>query len=211
MNQLFFKKYIGLILATATVYLLVAFLFGLLAYIPAIGNRFKNSIDFSGAGIIIPILLLLFLFLGNFALARRWTAKEKAGVDTLRWQSTLRHLVAIGLAIITVIYVSFFFAVATAHTTNFNSNNIPIYQKYPVIIWVAYLMCVLPSLLVIIAKTRKMGARWCLVISTAIILRMLFQVNASSSAGGYLLFGCYLVPAAILLMFEKKPSVFYGK
>jgi hypothetical protein len=211
MNQLFFKKYIGLILSTATVYLLVTFLFGLLAYIPAIGNRFKNSIDFSGAGIIIPILLLVFLFLGNFALARSWAAKEKAGVDTLRWQSTLRHLVAIGLAIITFIYVSFFFAVATSHTTNFHSNNIPIYQKYPVIIWVAYLMCVLPSLLVIIPKTRKMGARWCLVISTAIILRMLFQVNASSSAGSYLLFGCYLVPAAILLMFEKKPSVFYGK
>lgn len=211
MDKQYLKKYLSLILATASVYLLVTFLFGFLAYIPAIGNRFKNGIDFSGVGIIVPILLLLFLFFGNFALARRWTAKEKAGVDTLRWQSTLRHLVAIGVAIITFISVTFFFAVATTHTTNFNSNNIPIYQKYPVIVWVAYLICVLPSLLVIIPKTRKMGARWCLIISTAIILRALFEVNGSASAGSYLLFGCYLVPAAILLMFEKTPSVFYGK
>lgn len=202
MNKLFFKKYIGLILATVSVYLLVTFLFGLLAYIPAVGNRFKNGIDFSRAGIMIPILLLVFLFFGNFALARHWTAKEKAGVDTLRWQSTLRHLVAIGVAINTFIYVTFFFAVATSRTTNFNSNNISIYEKYPVIYWVVYLLCVLPALLVMIPKTRKMGARWCLVISTAIILQALFDVNGSASAGFYLLFGCYLVPAAILLMFE---------
>jgi hypothetical protein len=91
-------------LATVSVYLLVTFLFGLLAYIPAIGNRLKNGIAFSVVGIIIPILLPLFLFFVNFALARRWTAKEKAGVDTLRWQSVLRHLVAI----ITFIHVSFF-------------------------------------------------------------------------------------------------------
>ena len=45
-----------------------------------------------------------------------------------------------------------------------------------------------------------MGARWCLIIILAKLLRMVFDPNTSAPIGTYLFFCLFYFPSAILLM-----------
>lgn len=201
MDKPFLKKYLELIFATASIYFLACALFGLLTKIPAIGNRFKNSIEFSGMGVVVPILLLIFLFVGTFVLARRWTVMEKEGVaNSARWHKLLHFIITIEVAFITFSFVSFFFMISTSLIPN--SKDLPFFVRYPYIGWGMYIIGLVPVVLVMIKKTRKLGARWCLLLSAASFLQLVFDPNSVVPLASYLFFCLLVVSPAILLMLE---------
>jgi uncharacterized membrane protein YhaH (DUF805 family) len=208
MEKAFFKKYIELMLATVSASLLACVLFWLLMIIPPIGKRFPNGLEFAGIGIVVPIIFLLFLFFGCFELARRWTAREKAGVSTAyHWHNVLQLIIAAGVAFLTFAYVYLFFNTSMYQPTNSISNKTSFYLKhYPFILRGVSILCLLPAFFVIIKKTRKMGARWCLLLSTAILMQNVLDPSASMSMANYLFFSFFFVPCAILLMAERLPE-----
>ncbi|MBU3744581.1 MAG: hypothetical protein FGM61_08555 [Sediminibacterium sp.] len=104
------------------------------------------------------------------------------------------------VAYVSFIYVTLFFVVSTAHTTD--SKDEPFFLKYSFIVWAMYIFCLLPAILVLIKKTRKMSARWCILITAAFHLRTVFDSSASAPIGEYLFFCIIYLPCAILLMME---------
>lgn len=135
-------------------------------------------------------------------LAKRWTLKEKALLSqSARWHNTLDLFMSLGVALVTFLDLYFFYIISTSQPTNIIiTSNAPFNFNYPSFMGVLCILSLLPVLLVLIRKTRKMGARWCLLITVAINLRLVFDSSVSVPLGNHLFLCLYYLPCAILLM-----------
>ena len=119
MKKTFFLKYLELVLAFFSIYLLFGFVTLMMMNVLLVAKVSPFTIGFGKFGPTIITVQLLLPFIGGLILAKAWIAKEKAGIaNPDRWHSVLQRLIAGGLSAIMLIFGMFFFTTSFSVKTS---------------------------------------------------------------------------------------------
>jgi len=200
MKKTFFLKYVELVLAFFSIYLLFGFVTLMMMNVLLVTKVSPFTIGFGEFGTTIITVQLLLPFIGGLILARAWTAKEKAGIaNSDRWHSVLQRLIAGGLSSIMLIFGMFFFTTSMSVTTSIVDKPSFI-QILPQLELASAALMVLSALLLLFKISRKVGAWLTLLIVILVIVRDVADSGFSLSYSFYLFFGLFIIPAACLFI-----------